>query len=643
VLHTADFAKSADNCERELLLNINQELSRYDLSIGWYSTGIAKYHEDTQEYLDGVDSDLATLHSRCLANGIDSIVDFNSAGIPYVRVRKHIDLHSVFGKPMVQTTIFKNAYRTLKLDDVSKAVLLSEQQSLEAVGKYKGLTGKQIQSLPVEEQKKYVLRDAELVMQLSKHNNGEVLDAMKAISELTNLDFEKVCRTGISTWWAAIFDNMVSNGECKAPTSSSSSLNRSKEQELFELSYTGGSVLQPRRGFYHDLIVVDVASLYPAMAILHNVSFDTVNCECCKNDPDARIDKDIIKDCVVEKEYWICQQNEGAFPKKLRLFREERLKQKRLDNNNTKQLALKILINGGYGVFGNQYFKYYDPRAAELISAYGRHTLSKMQDIAANMGFEIVYGDTDSLFIYYNDHDATGITSMQEIISNFQQECNKQLGIEVEHAKTYLTAIISNKKKHYIGWTGIEGKEFDIVGMEGDKSDRPKWINTVFRQTIHDILANKDPIIILIKAISDLESGNVNSELLKRSNRLSRNPEEYENENDRKRKIGLAIGARKGDVIEYYESDSKEGYSLSQKEISIRKYKAMLWKALKDTLEIAGYDLTEIAQELLQSNISHTAMPSRGVAGISSCFSVAEANEVAVNENKGGDLSRDDR
>ena len=82
--------------------------------------------------------------------------------------------------------------------------------------------------------------------------------------------------------------------------------------------------------------------------------------------------------------------------------------------------------------------------------------------------------------------------------------------------------------------------------MEGNKNDRPKWINTIFRQTVYDILANNNPTVNLKKAISDLEAGNVDSELLKRSNRLSKNPEEYENENDRKRKIGLAIGARKG-------------------------------------------------------------------------------------------------
>jgi hypothetical protein len=60
---------------------------------------------------------------------------------------------------------------------------------------------------------------------------------------------------------------------------------------------------------------------------------------------------------------------------------------------------------------------------------------------------------------------------------------------------------------------------------------------------------------------------------LKRSNRLSENPEEYENENDRKRKIGLAINARKGDVIGYFDSDNKEGYSLCPQELASRNTK----------------------------------------------------------------------
>ncbi len=111
VVHITDFSDS-DNPEYNLLLQIIQELTKYEYSIEWYSTGIALYHEDTQEYLDGIDSDLVVLHSRCIANGIDSIVNL-STGTPHINGQTHIDLHSVFGKPMIQPTVFKNAYRTL--------------------------------------------------------------------------------------------------------------------------------------------------------------------------------------------------------------------------------------------------------------------------------------------------------------------------------------------------------------------------------------------------------------------------------------------------------------------------------------------------------------------------------------------------
>ena len=113
--------------------------------------------------------------------------------------------------------------------------------------------------------------------------------------------------------------------------------------------------------------------------------------------------------------------------------------------------------------------------------------------------------DTDSLFLYNLTCSSTNATS-SDIISKFQEACYNQLGIEVEHVKTYQTAIISDKKKHYVGLTGIHSKEPDIVGIEGDKNDRPKWITTVFRQIVYDIVTNNrntDAIVNLRKAILD--------------------------------------------------------------------------------------------------------------------------------------------
>ena len=77
------------------------------------------------------------------------------------------------------------------------------------------------------------------------------------------------------------------------------------------------------------------------------------------------------------------------------------------------------------------------------------------------------------------------------------------------------SAIISDKKKHYVGWTGTEGEEPEIKGMEGKKNDRPKWLNDTFSKVVRDILVNKtNPLHTLQEAISDLEEGKVSPDLL---------------------------------------------------------------------------------------------------------------------------------
>jgi hypothetical protein len=102
---------------------------------------------------------------------------------------------------------------------------------------------------------------------------------------------------------------------------------------------------------------------------------------------------------------------------------------------------------------------------------------------------------------------------------------------------------------------------------------------------------------LLLQIIQELTSYELVT--LTRSVRLSKNPEDYQNTNDRKRRLGITVGAKKGDIIEYYESDnSKAGYSTNYQDISIRKYKLMLWKAIKEILEIAGYDVRSLENEI---------------------------------------------
>jgi DNA polymerase elongation subunit (family B) len=326
----------------------------------------------------------------------------------------------------------------------------------------------------------------------------------------------------------------------------------------FSGSYEGAEVLAPKQGLYHNVVVVDAISLYPSVVINYNISFDTVNCTCCKDDPTAKItlDSEFLKDCKFIKQdnsCWICGQREGAFPKKLKIFKAERLKQKKL-NNNSKQLALKILINGAYGCFGFPGYAYYDPRVAELITAYGRQTLSKMQATARDLGFEIIYGDTDSLFL----HNAP-----KESLPEFMDSCNRDLDIELEIKSTYFNFVLSSGKKHYLGY-GVDdkGKQvLDIVGFEGNKNDRPEYVNNAFKRLVNDVIKyGTDPIPNLRLAISDLEKEplKINPDLLKISKVLGGNPEDYKSQSCQAARIGKALGARKGDLIEYFDSDVRK-------------------------------------------------------------------------------------
>ena len=71
-----------ENAEKQLLQDINQEIAKYRYSFGWNSTSVLKYNK-TKRRIEGIDSDLSILHSRCLANGVYSLVGFDKAGIPY--------------------------------------------------------------------------------------------------------------------------------------------------------------------------------------------------------------------------------------------------------------------------------------------------------------------------------------------------------------------------------------------------------------------------------------------------------------------------------------------------------------------------------------------------------------------------------
>jgi DNA polymerase I len=364
--------------------------------------------------------------------------------------------------------------------------------------------------------------------------------------------------------------------------------------------YKGAIVLEPIRGLHHDVCLFDVTSLYPTMIIKYNLSPETLNCSCCKDDPRARqmFTPEILKDCkflpMREGCYWICRCRQGLFAQILEGLTEDRIKYNR-DGLELENQAIKALINSGYGVFGHPYFKYYDPRVAELVTAFGRDTLTKMQVIANGLGFVTLYGDTDSLFV-------NNVKRIEDA-HRFADECKSMLGVEVGHEKTFSKLLLVGKK-HYVGILSDPSKEPNIKGMEGIKSDRPEFIHRAFMLLVQDIKNATNPIPKLRQAFQQLDCRQVPPESLAISLVLRKNPEEY-SQVCKQSRLGVKLGLRMGDTLVYYKCDMQQPVydveskrhtlrtiyeSENQDDISYAEYKKMLMNSMKELLEILGYD-----------------------------------------------------
>lgn len=364
-----------------------------------------------------------------------------------------------------------------------------------------------------------------------------------------------------------------------------------QRQSIIKLEYRGGYVIEPNKGIYHNAVyVLDVKSLYPTMIINHNISFDTVNCDCCKGKSDAKVSQDIMNminegltlECRREQRYWICKKKMGSIPKLLTKFRDERFKYQE-SRNHMLQLALKNIINGIYGLFGSSFFEFADYRVAELTTAFGRKILEYMRDTARKVyGFDVIYGDTDSIFV-------TNVKNL-ELIDKFITECWIVDEVDVEVDKIF-TKFLITKKKHYIGIYEDMNKEPEIKGMEGIKSDRPLWIQKIERQLALDLKNNIDPITNLQKEYRRMEEGQVPLEQLQIKLVLQKNPDEYP-ENSLQRRLSLEKGdnIQQGDSIIYYKSNKIGGGTINASFYSTKKYLEMFRSIFQDILSVMGFD-----------------------------------------------------
>lgn len=170
----------------------------------------------------------------------------------------------------------------------------------------------------------------------------------------------------------------------------------------FELLETdqGGLTYAPLSGYHEEVGELDFASMYPTIMTRFNVSPETVNCRCCRENPAAR---------VPEIGHHTCRQRTGLVPATLAPLLDKRTRYKRQLAETTngeirrtidqRQTALKWLLVVSFGYLGYKNARFGRIEAHETVTAYSRDVLLRAKEMAESAGFRLVHAIVDSLWL----------------------------------------------------------------------------------------------------------------------------------------------------------------------------------------------------------------------------------------------------
>lgn len=251
------------------------------------------------------------------------------------------------------------------------------------------------------------------------------------------------------------------------------------------LSYMGGLVLKPKPGIHENIAVLDFKSLYPNIMINLNISPDTYLSK------SEKVRKEEVN-VAPEVGHRFRKTPLGFYSKVLshlieirdnirRAMTKEKRDGLRYRILDARQKAVKVITNAMYGYAGWTGARWYFKPVAESTTAWGRFVIQETIDVAKKMGLEVIYGDTDSIFV---ENDEKKITLLSK-------EIGERFGLEIRPDKVYLRVIFTEAKKRYCGI--LPNGMLDIVGLEAARGDWTEAAKKVQEKILRILLEERSP------------------------------------------------------------------------------------------------------------------------------------------------------
>lgn len=266
-----------------------------------------------------------------------------------------------------------------------------------------------------------------------------------------------------------------------------------------------------KKPYYFANGVLTHNSMYPSIMITCNISPDTLVDESYAGE--AIETPEVGHKFRTDKNGFFKEVVQGLITRR----REIKAEMKSLHKSSSayklkdiQQWALKILANSFYGYMGWKHARWYCKEGAEAVTAWGRHFVKKSSDIASDMGFNVLYGDTDSVFVQYSPEST--YDELYAIAQALASKLCEQLPIQIDLEAIY-QSILFIEKKRYAGLTK-EGS-LNVKGLETRRGDWSELIKKLQKTVLMIILKDRDfekAVSMVRDTVKDVNNGNISLE-----------------------------------------------------------------------------------------------------------------------------------
>jgi len=353
----------------------------------------------------------------------------------------------------------------------------------------------------------YNLRDAELVIDIIE--KLEIIDFFNYIRAKSMSQMSQIYMT------TALVDGFLLNyAHDKYVLPSKDKQNSDK--------YGGAFVFPPKPGLYENVIALDLKALYPNIIKTFNVGYETFNPE-----GEIKLDDKIGFDRGVGMMSTLMRtlEKERKVYKKLMWKADQAGNESERKLNHYKQYSVKVLMNSFYGYLGYPGSRLYKREVAEAITRWGQQIIFWTKKVLENNGYEVIYGDTDSVYI---KSKSTGLFSLLKEGKEMVNQLNKSYlkftqnygsddcTLEMEFEKIF-------KKVLFVGKRGSAGEgakkkyayillwednktvtdKVKFTGFETVRSDTPRLTKDTQTKVVEMLLnnASKDEVVSLLRNI----------------------------------------------------------------------------------------------------------------------------------------------